>query len=179
MSGSKPRVNAQGRIYIQADSPREPLDTIEKRERSLTIYADHGDWSAPTPFTSFARYPSRIENLASKRDESKRGRKRLIAIDPNVRIAKGLPFLHMETEMLRYGVGDPYGRGYESYGDEYITLWEVTADEVVGCWDWEDDDWYKDVVLPAFRKHDGRFKALTGFGMGADVLREVGIPGFL
>ncbi|KAJ5455615.1 uncharacterized protein N7458_003879 [Penicillium daleae] len=52
---------------------------------------------------------------------------------------------------------------------EYLCLWEVTPDEVVGHWDWEDlvddPDWFGNVVMPAFVEHNYRFLGeLSGQG---------------
>ncbi|KAJ5120831.1 uncharacterized protein N7515_010219 [Penicillium bovifimosum] len=69
--------------------------------------------------------------------------------------------VEMESELKHYEVQDPYGRACSYYKDEYLCLWEVTPDEVVAHWDWdvlvENDHWYEDEILPAFREHNDRF----------------------
>ncbi|KAL4937570.1 hypothetical protein BDV06DRAFT_71041 [Aspergillus oleicola] len=186
MSCSWPKTDDQGHIWMRADSPRERLDSFEKRRKFLAIHADHADWSECTPFTSFAKKPFNIEELASTHKEKDRGRQRLIVINPNVRIAKQLPFLKMKLEMMRYNIRDPYGRSYKYYDDHYITLWEVTPEEVVGRWDWENElegnpRWHEQIVLPAFQEHDRASRAVTGFGgnVNSGVFRAAGFPGFL
>lgn len=95
--------------------------------------------------------------------------KTLTVVNPNVRLARGLPVIKMETEMRYYGVEDPYENDYTEYKGEYLCLWEVTPDEVVGHWDWEDlvddPDWFGNVVMPAFVEHNYRFLGeLSGQG---------------
>lgn len=60
--------------------------------------------------------------------------------------------------MLHYGVADPYGNAYQYFTDEYLCLWEVTPEEIVGHWDWmtiaTNPRWYEEEILPAFEKHN-------------------------
>ncbi|KAF7717832.1 Uncharacterized protein PECH_000078 [Penicillium ucsense] len=67
----------------------------------------------------------------------------------------------MESELKYYKVQDPCRGAYSYYKDEYLCLWEVTPDEVVAHWDWdvliENDHWYEDDILPAFKEHNDRF----------------------
>ncbi|CAG8079552.1 unnamed protein product [Penicillium salamii] len=69
--------------------------------------------------------------------------------------------LEMESELRYYEVQDPYGREYSYYKDEYLWLWEVTPDEVIGHWHWDDliekVRWYEDKTLPAFKEHNDHF----------------------
>ncbi|KAL5382850.1 hypothetical protein PMIN06_010593 [Paraphaeosphaeria minitans] len=59
--------------------------------------------------------------------------------------------------MHHYGIQDPYSRGNQYYYDHYVCLWEVTAKEVVGQWDWNKlathENWYEDTIMPAYRQH--------------------------
>lgn len=70
--------------------------------------------------------------------------------------------LEMESELRYYEVPDPYGREYLYYKDEYLCVWEITPDEVVDHWDWdnliENMQWYEEEILPAFEKHNKLFQ---------------------
>ncbi|KAJ6014676.1 hypothetical protein N7540_009267 [Penicillium herquei] len=43
------------------------------------------------------------------------------------------------------------------YRNHWLCLWEVTKEEIVATWPWEDlwkyYDWYEEVVLPAYKAH--------------------------
>jgi hypothetical protein len=56
----------------------------------------------------------------------------LTVINPNTRIAGGLPILDMRAETHHYAVSDPYGRSYQYYMDHYLCVWEVTSPEIIG-----------------------------------------------
>lgn len=90
-----------------------------------------------------------------KRPREYRGPYKLTVIDPNKRIAKGLPIRQVLAEMESYGIQDPYGRRNQYYFDEYVCLWEVSEAEIVGHWDWDslekNENWYQDIIMPACR----------------------------
>ncbi|KIX00241.1 uncharacterized protein Z518_10380 [Rhinocladiella mackenziei CBS 650.93] len=60
--------------------------------------------------------------------------------------------------MRHDGVDDPYNQGYRYYRNHYLCLWEVTEEEIVGHYVWNDFDgdrrWYENIVLPAFKAHE-------------------------
>ncbi|KAF9253083.1 hypothetical protein LCP9604111_609 [Penicillium roqueforti] len=139
--------------------PRQRLGSRESREKSLATHAAYQIWE-PTPFISFTASVLGLQRFLSRR-KGPRFPRTLTVINPNVRIANGLPILEMESELRYYEVQDPYRRAYSFYKDEYLCLWEVTPDEVVAHWDWddliEDVHWYEDKILPAFKEHNDRF----------------------
>jgi hypothetical protein len=65
--------------------------------------------------------------------------------------------------MAHYGIEDPYDKSNLYYDDHYVCVWEVTREEVVGQWEWEDlavnANWYEDIVMPAYRQHRRRVEA--------------------
>lgn len=154
-SGSHP--DESGRM--QPRLPRQRLGSQETRKEHLATHADYRIWE-PTPFISFSASASGLLRFPSRRKGPSFPRT-LSAINPNVRIAYGLPMVEMESELRYYEVQDPYGRAYSYYKDEYLCLWEVTPIEVVAHWDWdvlvENDHWYEDEILPAFEEHNDRF----------------------
>ena len=89
----------------------------------------------------------------------RRGPHTLTVVDPNVRVKKGLPILDVAAEMRHYGIEDPYQKGGQYYKHHYVCLWQVSREEVVGEWQWDDlathQDWYEDIIIPAFRQHHG------------------------
>lgn len=155
-SGSHPDLSKR----ILARLPREQLGSRQSREKALTTHADYQRWE-PTPFISFTPSISALQEFLSRR-KWKSFSRRLTVINPNVRTAKGLPMLEMESELRYYEVPDPYRREYLYYKDEYLCLWEITPDEVVGHWDWdnliENEHWYEEEILPAFENHDEEFQ---------------------
>nr|KMM71105.1 hypothetical protein CPAG_07412 [Coccidioides posadasii RMSCC 3488] len=50
------------------------------------------------------------------------------------------------------------GREDEPLLDEYLCLWEITPEEVVQHWNWdelcENPRWYEDEIQPAFNQHN-------------------------
>ena len=56
--------------------------------------------------------------------------------------------------MNYYSIPDPYRQGNQYYINHYVCLWEVTQDEIVACWPWDElagsENWYKDIVIPKF-----------------------------
>ncbi|KAB8264052.1 hypothetical protein BDV32DRAFT_145829 [Aspergillus pseudonomiae] len=85
----------------------------------------------------------------------------LTVVNPRVRAANGRHLLSVVNEMRYYGVRDPLGMSCDE--DEYLCLWMVSEEEVVGHWEWSElaklDDWYEAIILPAFREHNKRFAA--------------------
>lgn len=155
-SGSQP--DHEKRMMSRA--PRQRLDTRTSRRISLTTHIDHKIWE-PTPYISFTTSPATIEDMAYWRaNRSRRGAQTLTVLDPNARIADGLPILDVRAEMNNYGIPDPYRRSDEYYIDHYVCVWEVTEQEIIGHWEWNDlvanKQWYHDIILPAFREHSRR-----------------------
>jgi hypothetical protein len=136
-------------------APRQRLDTLESRKTSLTTHINHRDWT-PTPYISFTTSAAAVQELADWRVR-RRGAQTLTVLDPNARIADGLPILDIAAEMDHYGIPDPYGRSNQYYMDHYLCLWEVTEREIVGHWQWNDlianEQWYHEIILPAFQEH--------------------------
>ncbi|KAF2759006.1 hypothetical protein EJ05DRAFT_463663 [Pseudovirgaria hyperparasitica] len=146
-SGSQPKDN-----HMKARATRQRLNTRASRKESLSLHLKH-DTRTPTPYISFTVSPSAIRGLAPRRTE-KRGPQKLIVVDPIARKRNRMPFLHVLDEMDYYDIPDPYNQRNRYYRDHYICLWEVTPDEVVGQWDYDDllstsEDWYEDIILPA------------------------------
>jgi hypothetical protein len=147
-SGSQP--DNDNRMKSRAS--RQRLDTWDSRKNSLATHINHKIWE-PTPYISFTTSPVAIQELADWR-ANRRGPQTLTVVDPNTRIANGLPILDVRAEMDYYGVKDPYGK-YQYYIDHYLCLWEVTGREVIGHWELADlvtnERWYHEIILPAFR----------------------------
>lgn len=164
-SGSQP--DAMGRMFSR--SPRERLDTAKARKNFLAIHADHKIWHA-TPFISFTQSSNELQENAERRIQ-RRGSQTITALNPNVRAKNNLPILNMDKEMRFYGVPDPYGKSNEYYKNHHVCLWEVTEEEVVGHWAWEDllevDHWYEKVILPAFKRHNDNYLSRGAFNMSA------------
>jgi len=151
-SGSQP----DERNCLMSRAPQHRLDTVESRKASLSTHLDHKVW-VPTPFISFTTSAVALEELANFRAQRPyRGAQTLTVVDPNVRLAAGRPILDVAAEMGYYGIIDPYGRSNQFYQDHYVCLWQVTGDEVIGKWDWNElvnhEHWYDEVVMPAFRR---------------------------
>ena len=158
-SGSQPDDNG----CMESRSSRQRLDTRTSRKKSLAIHADYEIWK-PTPYISFTTSAARIRRLVALRIE-RRGPQTLSVINPNARIANQLPILDMRAEMNYYGIVDPYPRSFQYYTDEYLCLWEVTPQEIVGQWQWADlvrnDQWYNEIILPAFKEHNKRLESTS------------------
>lgn len=156
-SGSKPdRLTKR----MAARAEQERLDTFISRKTFLQTHLDHKKWQV-TPGISFTTSPSSLADLANYRMRNPlRGPQELVVINPNVRLAKGLPIINAEYEMAYYQVSSPYASNY--WDDHYICLWTVTPHEVVNSWAWDDlmtrDSWYEQVVLPAFRRHSQEWR---------------------
>ncbi len=160
-SGSQP--DESGRMLARAS--RQRLCTLESRRESLEIHVDNAKW-VDTPYISFTSLPQAIKELAEDRDTNgiNRGPHTLVAINPGVREAKRLPVLDVGAEMEHYGIENPYGHSNDDfYENHYVCLWEVTPEEIVGKWKWDElmknneKDWYDKIVLPAFQQHDDAF----------------------
>jgi hypothetical protein len=150
-SGSQP--DSEDRMKSRAS--RQRLDTRESRKNSLATHINHKIWE-PTPYISFTTSPTAIHKLADWR-ANRRGPQTLTVVDPNTRIANGLPILDVCAEMDHYGINDPYEESNQYYIDHYLCLWEVTRREIIGHWEWTDlvanEQWYHEIILPAFKEH--------------------------
>jgi hypothetical protein len=147
MSGSRPEEDRR----MLARASRMNLSTQHARRTTLKIHADHKKWE-PTPYISFTDSPVDIASFAQqRRADGKRGDQTLVVIDPRRRFELGLPIIRAEEEMRYYHVDDPYRRDYQYYENHYLCLWEVTPEEVVGTWDWnelsKDENWYEQSIL--------------------------------
>ncbi|OKL56957.1 hypothetical protein UA08_07816 [Talaromyces atroroseus] len=165
---------------MQARAPRQRLHTGAIRSEVLTWHAKHRNWENVTPFISFASSLARLTEFMNSRNW--KGDSTLTVVNPNVRIARELPMINMGREMRHYGVPDPYGRGYAYYDAQYLLLWEVTPEEIVGHWDWDElsqnPNWYEEEVVPAFRAHDQRFLEGTSIQDAFDLSAMQGaLPG--
>lgn len=153
-SGSRPDKHPKNRMLARLQ--REELATIETRKKTLEQHANQRN-KIPTPYISFTSSLDAAIRLANKRNPQ-RGDQNIVVIDPWYRLQRGLPILDMGKEMEEYGVKRPYRENY--YTDHYICLWEVTPAEVVGTWSCNDlrdvDDWYENIIMPAFREHKHR-----------------------
>ncbi|KAJ4340198.1 hypothetical protein N0V95_007579 [Ascochyta clinopodiicola] len=150
-SGSNP--DEDSRMLSRA--PNEVLNTKEARKDSLAFHLDHGNWTIPTPYVSFTSSAHALKELAHKREtKGNRGTQTLTVIDPSTRIKNGLPTLDVAAEMKHYSIPDPYDQGNQYYVNHYVCLWEVTPDEVVGHWGWDElaglENWYENVIMPEF-----------------------------
>lgn len=149
-SGSQP--DDANRMLARAH--RQKLDTVISRQESLQHHHDNSNWSVKTPYISFTSSPNALRDLANYRLEKRnRYNQQLTVINPQKRLALGLPILHVADEMAYYGISNPYRSDY--YTDHYLCLWEVTPAEVVGTWSWEelrrDPRWYERVIVPAYQ----------------------------
>ena len=145
MSGSQP----DGKYRMLARDARMRLDTEEARFDTLTKHANHGTWE-DTPYISFTNSPGALQDLAESRMRN-RGDQSIVVVDPRIRIEIGLPVLHYKEEMEHYRIQSPYTRNY--WDGHYLCLWEVTPEEVVGVWKWNElrnkQNWFAEIILPA------------------------------
>jgi hypothetical protein len=100
------------------------------------MHIDYGN-RVPTPFISFTTSPWALKDLADKRTVN-RGSQSLIVVDPKVRQEAGLPILDVLSEVTHYGIEDPYRKVYRYCKNHYVCLWEVSGEEVVGRWHWDE-----------------------------------------
>ncbi|KAJ5640493.1 hypothetical protein N7528_000118 [Penicillium herquei] len=154
---SRNKIDESGRIL--ASAPRQPLRTKQSRKLALAIHASRNK-SKPTPFISCTHDKYTAEHYA--RMKSRRGTQMLTVIDLMVRVEKRLPVLQMRSEAYYYNVINKCqcgmrGDSYSYYLNHQLCLWEVTKEEIVGTWAWEDlwkyPDWYGEVILPAYIAH--------------------------
>ncbi|KAF2806328.1 uncharacterized protein BDZ99DRAFT_523786 [Mytilinidion resinicola] len=148
-SGSQPDEHNK----MNSRAPNKRLDNIESRRTSLATHINHEDWM-PTPFVSFTSSPAAVNELAEWR-KLRRGDQTLTAIDPSIRISNGLPILDLAAEMEHYDISNPYGKKDQYCIDHYVCLWQVTEDEIISHWKWDElaasENWYEDIVMPAFQ----------------------------
>ncbi|KAE8405890.1 hypothetical protein BDV37DRAFT_244261 [Aspergillus pseudonomiae] len=119
---------------MYARCPCKLLDTFETRAISLAIHAHPGN-QTPTPYISFTTSAGAVQRYAKVR-AWKRGSQMLTVVNPRVRAANGRHLLSVVNEMRYYGVRDPLGMSCDE--DEYLCLWMVSEEEVVGHWEWSE-----------------------------------------
>lgn len=150
MSGSQP--DTQHRMLARA--ARMALHTAKARRDTLETHADHRIWE-DTPYISFTKYSDALQSLAESRMNRNRGDQHVIIVDPRIRLEIGLPVLHYKEEMAYYEIQSRYE--YDYWDGHYLCLWEVTPEEVVGVWEWNDlrsePNWYEEIIMPAVEEH--------------------------
>lgn len=156
---------------MNSREPEMRLDTYEERRSSLAKHLDYKDWT-PGPYISCTTNPTEIQGHVAKRGD--RGSRTLTVIDPNTRIGNGLPILDVAAEIKEYKIPDPYGQKGRHHIDEYVCPWQVTEPEIVGHWDWDEleqrENWYQDIIMPAFREFTKRHTVNPAEGTSDDLL---------
>lgn len=145
---------------LVSNRPQGHLHSFRARQTALSIQvSDHGAYGTPaSPFIAFQGNPSELGFIAAYWNRSATD-KYLTVINPNVRAANRLPTLNLLEEMKYYRASRPSARPSDAwYGEQYLCLWQVGWDEVVGTWMWnylcDDENWYENIVYPAFLEHD-------------------------
>lgn len=146
MSGSHP--NDHGRML--ARDPRLPLAEDDVRAETLSKHANHRT-REDTPYISFTNSPQNLQDLANCRANNKsRGDQWIVVVDPRSRFELRLPKMRYSEEMTHCSIERPYGRDY--WSNHYLCVWEVTPEEVVAVWRWEDlsinPSWYEEIIVP-------------------------------
>lgn len=137
-------------------APHMRLPTAETRRMALRNHLDSTNWN-DGPCISFTTSADSTEYLARIRARTRsRGPQMVTAINPNIRIQKGLPVLNMAVEMRHYQLPYPLEASASHFDDrDYLCLWRVTPAEIFGQWKWSELEdhprWYQDVVFPAFQ----------------------------
>ncbi|KAL1954759.1 hypothetical protein VTO42DRAFT_759 [Malbranchea cinnamomea] len=147
-----------------AEKPIEYLHERETRVATLNSFVGSNNM-AVTSFLGFTTNPSKLQALDvdthGNGGHSKRKRRRagriLVVVEPMTRVRNGRPILNVAAEMRHYGIPVPEGKSIEFYEDQYVCLWEVPKQEVVGTWKWKeltahDGDWYQDIIIPAYTR---------------------------
>ncbi|RDW93806.1 uncharacterized protein DSM5745_01128 [Aspergillus mulundensis] len=87
-------------------------------------------------------------------------------INPNVSREMRRHVLDVEAQARHYNLDGKATRKhdvYAKYRGWYFYEENVTPDEIVGHWKWDDlaknECWYEDVIMPAFKKHDEEYRA--------------------
>jgi hypothetical protein len=144
-----------------ARDPTLRLDTFEIRKETLQSHLSTIDKRA-TPYISFLADPKKLE-LEIQRKQVEGRSQRVTLVDPQARLRLRLPILRFADEFQHYKLYNP--TRIDVLTSHWICLWEVTPDEVVWTWDWDDlkgnPQWYQEIVLPVLL----RFQA-TGLRPG-------------
>ncbi|KAK4149622.1 hypothetical protein C8A00DRAFT_18714 [Chaetomidium leptoderma] len=117
---------------VLVEQPR--LDAHTTIKALAHFFRDHSNWTL-TPFISFTTSATAVQDLADIRESRhNRGAQHLTAIDPNVRVAAGLPILDFSAKVNYYNIADPYRKSNQYCKDHYLCLWEVSGREIVRQW---------------------------------------------
>lgn len=135
-----------------ARDPTMRLDTFEIRKETLQSHIDPTSKKA-TPYISFLTDPKKLEiEVQRKQDNGKT--QRVTLVDPQARLRLRLPILRFADEFKHYKLYNPTRT--DVFSSHWICLWEVTPEEVVWTWDWDDlkgdPQWHQNTVLPALFK---------------------------
>ncbi len=151
VSGSPPH-HIDSRML--ARNARMRLDEEDTRIETLSKHADHTT-RVDTPYISFTNRPQSLQELANWRETRNRGDQWIVVVDPRVRFELRLPIIRYSEEMTNYSIEPPYRGDY--WRNHYLCLWEVTPEEVVGVWDWDDlrheSNWYEEIIMPAVNRY--------------------------
>lgn len=151
VSGSPPH-RIDGRMLARNGKMR--LDTENTRTETLSKHTDHTT-RVDTPYISFTNRPQSLRELAIWRETRNRGDQRIVVVDPRVRFELRLPIIRYSKKMTYYSFEPPYIGDY--WRDHYLCLWEVTPEEVVGVWYWDDlrreRNWYEEIIMPAVNQY--------------------------
>lgn len=104
----------------------------------------------------------------TERDAKNPGRctVKLTFINANARKAAGWPMVKMVDELKHYKAEIPDRCCFATYNNEYILLFRVPTDHIVGTYCWPEvkrymsqhncgyETWHENVVVPAYREHE-------------------------
>jgi hypothetical protein len=135
-----------------ARDPTLRLDTFEIRKETLQSHLSPVNKGA-TPYISFLADPSKLEIEIQRKQVDGRSQ-RVTLVNPRARLRLHLPILRFADEFQHYKLYNPTRSDF--FSSHWICLWEVTPDEVVWTWDWDDlkgnPQGYEQIVLPALRR---------------------------
>ncbi|KAM0561025.1 hypothetical protein ACHAPJ_003525 [Fusarium lateritium] len=153
-------------FYITSSIVSARLDTSPDDEYIFEIKSNR-DWSPLTQvlrgenvdvplFRTWDGYSSSQPDEISGAIRRGRRNQTIAVVDPAVRLEAGWPVVCFGKEIGHYVIKVPYRITDEELNNHYICLWRVMSNEIVGHWNWDDlspnPNWYRDTILPAFRK---------------------------
>ncbi|KAL4948724.1 hypothetical protein BDW69DRAFT_188995 [Aspergillus filifer] len=94
------------------------------------------------------------------------GRTKIVTVvNPNVALHKkgDHHLLNLRNQSLHYGLKDVAEGHPEELGGWYAYIDRISKEHIVGHWAWKElkdnERWYEEIVLPAFKEHDRKFWA--------------------
>ncbi|KAL4940779.1 hypothetical protein BDV06DRAFT_223792 [Aspergillus oleicola] len=154
-----------GWVWTKEHSVKRYIGDYKSSSEASRHGAYHYIGRPDTPFIALQECPRCADAGMSGWTPSQGHIKTMTVVNPNVALHKkgDHQVLDLRSQLRHYGLTDVAEGHPEELGGWYIYLDQIAKEHIVGHWPWDElkdnERWYEDIVLPAFKAHEKMFRA--------------------